>query len=208
MKKYIKSSIADGWTEWFREYSGASDAWSHLYVNGEEIGYVRSYDEDGAWGYCAYDTDGNFLGDYRSSDKAKAAVEKLSALPVNAADSIDDDEDDEWNPFYGGIYRVDGGPGYTTIFDNDPADAIKHWFMAQKSSPTDVAISCKTRQQAIELCKAATPEMLTRLYDKYPVPYKLDYLIDESQKQVDKGCKYFYEGDYGYGDTIHPFGVG
>lgn len=134
-------------------------------------------------------------------------LRELSPDNVMSASDVDDEEDD-WSPYYGGIYRVDGGPSYTTIFDNDPVDAIKHWFMAQKSSPSDVAISCETRQQAIELCKAATPELLTKLNDKYPTPYRLDYLIEQAQEQVENGCRSFYENKYGYGDSIHPFSVG
>lgn len=125
--------------------------------------------------------------------------------PDNIISDTEVDENDEWSPYRKGIYRVDGR---TIYYTNDPEDAIETWFKMQKDAWLDVAIFCKTRDQALAVCKAATPELLTELFDKYEQPYKLEYLIDDARKAVENGCKYFHEDDYGYGDQVHPFDVG
>lgn len=123
---------------------------------------------------------------------------------IHASEEANDDS--EWSPYSKGKYCVSGG--YTLKYTDDPQTAISYWFRFQKKYPTDVSISCAKRDEAVALCKAATPELLTELHEKYGCPYKLDWLISEAQKKVADGQKYFYEGKYGYGDTIHPFGVG
>ena len=117
-----------------------------------------------------------------------------------------EDEYEEYDPFNGHTYRV--SCGYDTKFAETPRSALRYWFKGQQNNPGDCMIMSKTRDDAIKLVKAATEDVLTTLYDQYECPYKLEYLIEESKKKVQDGCKGFYENDYGYGDTIHPFGVG
>ena len=117
------------------------------------------------------------------------------------------DDDYEFSPYRNGKYRVDAG--YDTKWFDDPKKAIHAWFQGQTKHPMDVAIMTATRDNAIELVSAGTKEFLTKEYNRSPkCPYKLDYLIAECKRKVEDGCKYFYEGSYGYGDTVHPFGVG
>lgn len=118
-------------------------------------------------------------------------------------------DEDEWTPFRNGTYCVTGGPYSEFVKNTDnPKLAIKYWFQANEKYPSDCAISCQTREQAIALCKVATADFLTECYERYGSPYKLDWLIEESAKKVSDGQKYFYENEYGYGDQIHPFSFG
>jgi len=127
--------------------------------------------------------------------------------PVESAS--DEGDDDLWKPFSQGTYCVSSDAEIRLFYTDDPKAAIREWFRLEEKDPMNVAISCQTAAQAVKLCKVATPELLTKLAEKYPrCPYKLDWLIYEAQKKVADGQKYFYEDKYGYGDTIHPFGVG
>ena len=113
---------------------------------------------------------------------------------------------EEWTPYIRGIYRVDGKHTYNT---DDPKDAIEMWIRMQKEDPTNVCISCATKEQALALLKAGTAKYLTEIYNKFPgCPYKLDWLIDECKRKIEDGCRGFYEDKYGYGDSVHPFGIG
>lgn len=114
--------------------------------------------------------------------------------------------DDEWSPFHGHKYRIDGG--YDIKYADTPAKAIQYWFQLGKKYPMDTAIQTPKKDWAIELCKAATPEVIERFYNKYGSCYKLDYLVDSAAEQVEKGCRFFHEDQYGYGDQIHPFCYG
>ena len=131
----------------------------------------------------------DFLGDARELDEP----------PV-------EEEYDEWDPFHGHKYRIDGG--YDIKYADTPVKAIQIWFQLGKKNPMDTAIMTKTKANAIELCKAATPEVITRLYDRYDSCYKLEYLIDGAAEKVADGCKFFHEDKYGYGDQIYPFCYG
>jgi len=113
---------------------------------------------------------------------------------------------DEWSPFHGHKYRIDGG--YDIKYADTPSEALQIWFQLSRKHPTDTAIMTPKREFAIKLCKAATSDRLTKLHEKYGSPYKLDYLIDEAAKGVSNGCKSFYEGQDDYGDQIHPFCYG
>lgn len=129
---------------------------------------------------------------------------------TGATDVEDDDESewDEWDPYQGHKYMVYGGEHQANQAFDDPKKAIQCWFKYQGDAPMDVSIMSKTKADAIELVKAATSQLLTGLHAKYKCPYKLDWLISEAEKQVENGCRSFYEGSYGYGDSVHPFGVG
>lgn len=141
-------------------------------------------------------------------------LRELAPDNINSADDIEvedvDDESwwDEWDPYQGHKYRVYGNDYQANQAFDDPEKAIQCWFKYQKDAPMDVSIMSKTKADAIELVKAATPQLLTRLHARYKCPYKLDWLISEAEKQVENGCRSFYEDKYGYGDSVHPFGVG
>ena len=122
---------------------------------------------------------------------------------IHASEEIDE-EFDEWDPFHGKTYLIIGG--YDSKTENDPAKAITQWYRYQVTNPTDCSISCKKLDDAIALCKAATPDLINALSEKYKCPYKAQYMINEAAKKVADGCKYFHEGEYG--DSVHPFGVG
>lgn len=115
-----------------------------------------------------------------------------------------EEEDWEWKPFAKGTYCVSGD--YQVKYTDNPKVAIRWWYQLQKKDPMNVAISCLTKEQAIELCKAATEDLIYDLSSKYKCTYKPDWIIDEAARKVADGQKYFYENEYG--DTIHPFGVG
>lgn len=154
---------------------------------------IDKYDDEygGIADFMGFDDEGNYI--------------------IGATDVDDTDDEswwDEWDPYQGHKYRVYGNDYQTNQAFDDPEKAIQCWFKYQKDAPMDVSIMSKTKADAIELVKAATPQLLTGLHAQYKCPYKLDWLISEAEKQVEDGCKYFYEDSYGYGDSVHPFGVG
>lgn len=129
------------------------------------------------------------------------------SVEASAYDYEDGEElDDEWSPYHGHKYLINGG--YENKYADTPVKAIQIWFQLGKKNPTDTAISTPKKDYAIELVTAATPEVIERMYNKYGSCYKLDYLIDEAAKKAADGCKFFYEDKYGYGDQIHPFCYG
>lgn len=182
------------------------------------------------WQAIEYTKDGPETHVFQTEEEAKEAIKEWKAsgsetkgpTPITRQDnSIDedqdyrDDSDDdqdfvEWDPFDGKKYRVSYLEAYgdnTTVKTNDPKEAIEAWFKYGQDHPTYAFIDAKYKTDAIDLCKAATAELLTDLYSKYKCHYKLDYLISEARKKVEDGQKYFREsGDYG--DSVHPFGCG
>ena len=128
---------------------------------------------------------------------------------INKVDeSVINENEDEWDPYRGKKYKVYAGYGSDSLATDDPKEAIEAWFKFQLPAPTDTSIMAKTKADAVALNKVATEEYLTDLYNQYECPYKLDYLISEAAKKVADGQRGFYEDKYGYGDQIHPFGVG
>jgi len=135
-------------------------------------------------------------------------LRELAPQGITSDTDIDEEDDDDWSPYGKYNYLVHGGHDLSFRCDN-PVSAIKKWFQYEEKYPTDVAIMCPTKKLALKLLEAATPELLTALRENFSrCPYKLDWLIAEAEKQVENGCKYFYEDSYGYGDSVHPFGVG
>lgn len=122
------------------------------------------------------------------------------------ADDNDDDDYEEYDPFHGHRYIITGG--YNSVYEDDPKKAITKWYKMGEKDPMDTAILAKYRKDAVDLCKSATADLLTKLDKKYTCPYKLDFMIEAAAKQVERGCKTFYENDYGYGDQVHPFDAG
>ena len=123
-----------------------------------------------------------------------------------------DEVDDVWesyDPFHGHTYRVTGGYD-DTKYTNYPKNAIEYWFKLQKKNPSDVAIMCKRKEDAQQLVEWAANNIkyLYQLNEKWPTPYKIDYIVKGVEDKAADGCKYFYEGEYGYGDMIFPFDVG
>lgn len=116
-----------------------------------------------------------------------------------------DEFDDEYEEGYveKKTYTVFGG--YSGQSTNDPVEAIRLWFVIGQTHKMDTYISCIRKADAIKLCQAATEEVLTKFYNKYKCPYKLDYLIEAAKKQVANRCAGFYEK---WGDQISPFCVG
>lgn len=117
------------------------------------------------------------------------------------------ENEDEWDPYKGKKYKVVGEDYEDNVYTDDPKEAIEAWFKLGEKAPMDTAIMTKTKASAVELVKSATEELLTSLHSKYKCPYRLDYMIQEVQKKVADGQKYFHELR-DYGDSIHPFGVG
>ena len=182
------------------------------------------------WQAIEYTKDGPETHVFQTEEEAKEAIKEWKAsgsetkgpTPITRQDnSIDedqdyrDDSDDdqdfvEWDPFDGKKYRVSYLEAYgddTTVKTNDPKEAIEAWFKYGQDHPTYAFIDAKYKTDAIDLCKAATAELLTDLYSKYKCHYDLDYLISESRKKVEDGQKYFL-GSGEYGDSVHPFGCG
>lgn len=180
------------------------------------------------WQAIEYTKDGPETHVFQTEEEAKEAIKEWKAsgsetkgpTPITRQDnSIDEDQDyrddsdddqDFVDPFDGKKYRVSYLEAYgddATVKTNDPKEAIKAWFKYGQDHPTYAFIDAKYKTDAIDLCKAATAELLTELYSKYKCHYDLDYLISEARKKVEDGQKYFREsGDYG--DSVHPFGCG
>ena len=124
-----------------------------------------------------------------------------SNFDSDATDSWDDDE------FGGKKYFVFGKDRDNRIkikTTDNPETAISDWF--RLSRYWDGFISAKTRNDAIALVTAGTPQFLTSLYNKYGSRYKLDYLIDACKRQRECGCSGLYESRFG--DQVDPFSVG
>lgn len=115
--------------------------------------------------------------------------------------------DESYDPFNGHKYRVDGDVGQT-YWTDDPTKAVEQWFKYQKTSPSNVNLMSKYKDDAIELVNSLDENLLVSLYKKYKIPYKLEYLLESWTRQIDNDCRYFHESKYGYGDSIDPFTVG
>lgn len=169
-------------------------------------------DAEYAWSIVDYLYDNNVL---TNCDKVLDYV--ASTKGINASTEVDEAWDSAFDPFNGKTYRVHGGY-HDTRYTDSPKLAIRYWYQMQAKHPEDVAIMCKTREQAVELCTAATEDYIYALDEKYGkgphpdgyrekgCPYMPQYLVDEAAKEVANGQKYFYENDFG--DSVHPFGVG
>ena len=92
-----------------------------------------------------------------------------------------DDDNDRYDPYHGYKYYIDCG-NYNIKYTNSPATAIKYWFQGETKYPMDCAILAKYRKDALKLLQAATPEMIEQLNNKYPSPYKINYLNDTIEK--------------------------
>ena len=123
------------------------------------------------------------------------------------SDSDVDEAWDSYDPYNGHIYRIDGGYGQTKYTDY-PKNALEYWFRMQQKNPADVSVMTRKRSDALKLVDyvANNPKIIYDLGKKFKCPYKLDYLVNESEKKAADGCKWFREGEFG--DSIHPFGVG
>lgn len=126
---------------------------------------------------------------------------------IKTTSDIEYDADRElaFDIYRGYKYYVSGGDN-DTKYTNDPRTAIKYWFQLSSKYPGDTAIFCKTKAGAVELVMDADADYLTRLWNQYKNPYKLEYLISECEKAFENGCRYFHECEYG--DQVHPFSFG
>lgn len=147
---------------------------------------------------------------------------KRLVKPVKAS-SIDD----EWIP-YPKTYKVSGGysgdyvgdydeelaeyvsKGSTERNFDDPGKAVEAWFKLEQKHRGDVAIMCEKRDDAVRLLDWCdrNRDFIEDWHSKYDCPYKLEWILDGIDKNLDNGCKYFYEDKYGYGDQISPFSYG
>lgn len=115
----------------------------------------------------------------------------------------------EYDMYDGHRYYISGEDPRGQMFDameDDPVEAIEAWFRIGRKCKMNTAITTQTRDSAIKLVEAATPELLERLYSRYGCPTKLDYLIEACERQVARQCSSFYENEFG--DQVHPFDVG
>ena len=113
-------------------------------------------------------------------------------------------EDDGWNTAGNYKFRVSGGDH--SFKTDDPQRAIVKWFQYQEQYPQDCAIFVTTKVDGVELLKAATPQFIEQLHSAYHCPYKLDYMLMSIQKNIENGCKYILENEYG--DQVDPFSFG
>jgi len=117
--------------------------------------------------------------------------------------------DEMYDPYHGHSYLISGDDGihkYRSQYADDPEEAIYYWFRIGKVHKFNTSIMTKTRSDAVRLCEAGTEEYLTKLYETYGCPYKIDYMINACKEQVANGCKHFYENEFG--DQVHPFDIG
>ena len=127
---------------------------------------------------------------------------------TNTADkTVDEVWDTYEETFKKETYRITGGYS-DTRFTDYPKNALEHWFKLEKKYPMDVAIMCRRREDALKLVEfvALEPNIVYLLNEKWPSPYKPEYLVEECEKAAENGCKYFYENEFG--DSVHPFSVG
>ena len=81
------------WSDMWRPYSGSPSAFTTLYVDGQEVGYVEAWESDGAYGYIAYlkadPTEyEESVGEFRSLDAAKACLESIVQDTQDQVDSF------------------------------------------------------------------------------------------------------------------------
>ena len=86
---------------------------------------------------------------------------------------------------------------------DDPRKALEAWFRLCKKFPMCTDICTTTKAYERELLEAATAEYLTELYEKYPIGYKLEYLINSVQDALTRGKSGLIESEFG--DSIFPF---
>ncbi len=73
--------IFDGWDEPEMEFSGAGEDWQFYFLNGDHVGSVSHWSDDGDFGYEAYLVNGGgaanreWIGDFKSREEAQKAVE-------------------------------------------------------------------------------------------------------------------------------------
>lgn len=118
---------------------------------------------------------------------------------------------DVYDPFRGHTYLIEASDGLSDSdgsYADDPEKAIQDWFKlnSKQQYSTNVAILCKTKQDALNLVSAGTEDYLTDMWNKYGCPYKLDQLIQSCKNQQENGCRFFHEHEYG--DMVFPFDVG
>ena len=95
------AEISMKWGKMWRPYSGSPSAFTTLYVDGQEVGYVESWESDGAYGYTAYLKSDpteyeESLGEFKSLDAAKARLEAVvrttqdlvDKFPINSSETI------------------------------------------------------------------------------------------------------------------------
>jgi hypothetical protein len=96
--------------------------------------------------------------------------------------------------------------GYPDISEqtDDPKRAVKLWFRFQKKYPNDVWITAESVEDARALVNAIDDDYILELDERFPQPYKIDWLLDTLHKQQENGCRGFaFEGD-----SVVPFTFG
>ena len=106
--------------------------------------------------------------------------------------------------YNGKLYHVVGG--YDSYNTNDPVAAITKWFELERSNPMDAAITAVNKGAAIDLLRAANPDLIEDLHVKYRCPYKLEYMLESIDRNFRNGYPHFLESEYG--DQVDPFSYG
>ena len=102
-------------------------------------------------------------------------------------------------------YTVYAGVSCVKVTDT-PKVAIKAWFSNQAENPIDVAICATSIEDARFLIDYAhsRKDIVEDFHKQYKTPYKLSSILEDIDKKWNDRCN----GFCGYGDQIHPFGLG
>ena len=98
-----------------------------------------------------------------------------------------------------------GEPQFNDFSVNDPSTAIFQWFKYCEKYPLCVSICAKNNDYAKKLLEWVldNKDQVMECYNKFNVPYKLDYLLDESARKVNSSNIISWPGD-----QVYPFCAG
>lgn len=187
------------------------------------------YDEMQYWNPIAI---GSKVADYLGTDATQEEIESEISKILDRSDSkfqraVDealhqieiDKESMSYDPMQGNKYHIGGStPNVTetgTDYDihdggytDDPELAIIKWLRLSKNSPMSISIDTNKNAHAQELLQwvVDNEEKFRKLCAEYNCPYKIDYMIDECKKKLERPSN--FETKYNYPDQIYPFAIG
>jgi uncharacterized membrane protein len=105
-----------------------------------------------------------------------------------------------------GKYDVSSYDGSFSEKTDDPREAVRLWFKHSRKYPMDIAIYTRGKENVRAFYDALDDKFIENLYNKYEVPYKLDWLLNLIHKGQDGKIYGFYYDDML--DQIDPFCFG
>jgi len=65
----------NGWGPIFKMSDADIYTYQYYYIDGQEVGHVETWDDDGDWAIVAYDSNDRSLGTFETREQARRAVE-------------------------------------------------------------------------------------------------------------------------------------